>query len=213
MKKRIILLLIIFFLSGCSVEYNIEFNDNNLTESINIGKFDASKIEDFEYLTPYAIVNEANQEFYKINYSNNILNLSYRYNTSNFQMSEAFNECYELSSFSYDEENYYILTSEEFKCLSYMGYTSDEVKINFKSNHKIISSNADYIEDNIHTWVSNNTNSKNKPINITISSDSDNSKNNKIVIPSVFILFIIASIVVGVTIFLINSRGKRKNKI
>lgn len=215
MKKFIVLLLTILLFSGCSVDYNLEINDMYFRENIDIGKFDASKIDDFQYLTPYAIVNNSEQKFYLFDYSDQVLNLSYDFDSSNFGMSEAFNQCYEISNFSYDDNNYYIMTSGEFKCLSYLGYTADEVKINIKSDYKVVSSNADYFDDNIHTWVINRDNKNNKPIDIVFDKNVNINK-GKFNIFSQFGTAIMASIVllvVGFIILIIYLFGKRKNKI
>lgn len=212
MRKIIFLILTIFLLSGCSVEYNLEINYKSISENIEIGKFDATKIDDFEYLAPYAILNDESQKFYTFDYSNQILNLSYEYDMQNFEMSEAFNQCYDMSNFSYDNEYYYILTSDEFKCLSYMGYATDEVKINIKSKYLIVDSNADYVDDNVHTWVINENNSNNKPINIIINYNEINDTSNKFTF-NVALLVILALVIVGIIVFVIQLFGKRNNKI
>jgi hypothetical protein len=213
MKKIIILILTIFLLSGCSVEYNLEINNDNIRENIEIGKFDASEIEDFEYLTPYAILNDESQKFYVFDYSNKILNLSYDYNIQNYEMSEAFNQCYDMSNFSYDEKYYYILTSNEFKCLSYMGYTTDEVKINIKSRYKVVESNADYVDNGVYTWIINEGNKDNKPINITIDYNETIYKGNKLSSFSVMLLVIVSLLIVGMIVGIIFLCGKKNNKI
>lgn len=215
MKKIIILLLTILLLSGCSVEYNLEINELGIKENIDIGKFDASKIDDFEYLTPYAILNDLEQKFYLFEYSNQVLNLSYDFDFLDFNMSESFNQCYDVSNFSYDDNYFYILTSGEFKCLSYLGYTSDEVKINIKSDYKVVSSNADYFEDNIYTWVVNKNNKNNKPIDIVFDRNS-NVKKRRLNIFSRFGTAIMALgvlLVIFFIILIINLFSKRKNKI
>lgn len=179
MKKSLILIFIVFFLTGCSVEYNLDFNDNKLNEKIKIGQFDSNKVTDFEYLTPFAISTEEAQELYKFDYFNKYLNLDYSYGINSFELAETFNRCYELSNLSYDNDYYYILTSKEFKCLNYYDYTANEVKINFSSNHKIISSNADYVNDGTHTWIINKSNINNKPIEIKLEKEFETKKNKQ----------------------------------
>ena len=216
MKKIIIILILsIFLLSGCSVQYNLEINKEGFKENISIGKFDADNVEGFQYLTPYAIVNGVNQEFYKLDYSNQILNLSYDYGVYNYDMSEALNQCYDMSNFSYDNNYYYILTSGEFKCLSYMGYTTDEVRINIKSDYNVVESNADLVENNVYTWIINKNNKGNKPIDIVFDiNNSNNLKgNNKLSQFSTFFLVIGAFVIVGIIILFVYLHGKKKNKI
>lgn len=213
MKKNIILLLSIFLLSGCSVQYNLEISSDNISENIKIGKFIATEVKDFEYLTPYAILNDVNQKFYLLEYSNEVLSLSYDYTMDNFEMSEAFNQCYDMSNFSYDDRYYYILTSNEFKCLSYLGYEADEVKINVRSRFKVIESNADYVNDDVYTWVINEVNYKNKPINITFDFNEINKETNKLSSFSIM-LMVIAVLLIGVVVsVIIHLFGKKNNKI
>ena len=211
MKKILIILSCVFLLSGCSVEYNLEINRDVINENIMIGKFDASEVEDFEYLTPYAIINDQFQEFYKFDYDDKILNLSYEYEEQNIEMSEAFNQCYDMSNFN-DDNFYYILTSNEFKCLSYLDYSVDEVKINIKSDYKIVSSNADYVENNVHTWIVDRSNYENKPIEIKF---DFNKKANRDYLSSISVCLMVISVLAigGIIVLFINLFGKKRNNI
>lgn len=219
MKKILILILFIFLLSGCSVEYNLEFKDNIFIEKLSVGQFDSNEVKEFGYFTPYATINHTTEELYKFDYSNNYLKLSYNHKGSNFEKSIAFNECYELSNISYDDKYYYILTSNEFKCMSYLGYKADEVKINFKSDHVVVEANADYVDGNTYTWVINNNNSSNKPIKLKMVKevvDDDKTDNNedKNKYESVFLIIlgvvVIGVLVVGIHIY---KRIGMRNKI
>ena len=212
MKRILILLSCIFLLSGCSVEYNLEISRDFVKENIEIGKFDASNVKDFQYLTPYAIINDQYQEFYGFDYKNKVLNLTYEYDYQNIEMSEAINECYDMSNFSNDEQYYYILTSNEFKCLSYLDYDADEVKINIKSDYKIVSSNADYVKKSVHTWVINQNNSDNKPINIKFDLTETVYRDP---LSSISICLMVVSVlsVIGVIVFIVYLFGRKRNKI
>ena len=212
MKKRFLLLVTLVFLSGCSIQYEMEFNDSKINETIKIGKVPSSIEEEIaSYLTPYAISNEERQEFYNYKYSNEYINLNYKYNLNDFEVSNTFNRCYELSNLSYDDNYYYILTSKEFKCLKYMEYEAKEIKINFKSNHKIINSNADYINNNIHTWIINKNNMKNKPIEIKIEKEYKEDNNTKIEEKNnSFLVIILVTIIMIFVLFIILKRKSNK---
>lgn len=179
MKKNYLIIIMMFLLSGCSVEYNLEFNDNILNENIKIGKISSEQESEIGYLTPYAIYNNIEQELYEFDYSQNYINLKYKYNTTAFEKSQPFNECYELSNISYDNDSYYILTSKEFKCLNYASYSSDTVKIKFTTNHKVIETNADYVENGTHIWLINESNAKNKPIKIQVEKEKNDTTTEK----------------------------------
>lgn len=216
MKKKYLLIIIVFLLSGCSAEYNLEFNDSSLVEKIKIGQIDSKYEEELKYLTPYSIINSVQQEVYDVDYLNNYLNLTYRYGTNNFGFAETFNKCYELSNLSYDDNYYYILTSKEFKCLSYEGYQTDEVTIKFKTNHKVISSNADYVDGSTYIWIIDENNSQNKPIEIKLAKETNNNddekKDNKKQ-ENIFVTIAVALIFILILIGLyIRKKSKKINK-
>lgn len=216
MKNRLFLIFIVLFLTGCSVEYSLEFNDDNLEEKISIGPFDSNEVSNFEYLTPYAIINNDYEEFYEMDYSNKFLNLKYVYSFNKFKMSEALEICYDLYNLSYDDDYYYILTSKEFKCMSYGNYAADEVIIKFKSNHDVVSANADYVEDETYFWIVNNDNFNSREINIKLLKDSvvDNVDNNKknIYFSYLYIILFICFMLIGVYIY-IKKKNLNVNKI
>lgn len=219
MKKFFLSMFCIFFLTGCSVEYNLEFNDSSFIENIQIGPFDSSSISDFEYLTPYAIINNDFQEPYEMNYIDNYLNLNYEYNVNNFKMAETLSSCYDLYNISYDDDYYYILTSGEFKCLNYEDYTIDELIIRFKSNYDIVSSNADYVEDDTYVWVVNNSNSNNRAIDIKLDRNNvkeiENKSNNESLTDK-FLYWIVIGIILLIILIIylyVKWKGSRMNEI
>lgn len=166
--KKIFILLLLIILSGCSVNYNLEFSGNTFSEEIKVGKFNKKDIPDFDYFEFYSIENMGKQKFYNIDYFNKYLKLDYIYDYDEFRLSNAFNSCYDNSSVTYDDKYYYIVTSDEFKCLEFMGYTTDQVNINFITDYLVMESNADYIDGKKHTWVINESNYNDKKIKIKI---------------------------------------------
>ena len=204
MKKIHLLFLALFLLSGCSVEYNLEFYDNTLNEQIIMSPLSPSAKADVQFLTPYAIDNYEYQEEYNVDITDTTLILNYQYSKNLYNMANSLKECYTLSNFSYDDEYYYLLTSGEFKCLTHAGHAADEVKINFKTNYTVISANADYVDD---------SNYQNKPIeiklekkNYTQKDDSDDNGN-----PLIFWL-IVGILAIALIIFGLNMKSKMSKR-
>lgn len=222
MKKNLYLLLMIFLLSGCSVEYNLEFNDTTFKENIRIGPFDSNKVEGWEFFTPYAIANDAVQEYYEVDYSNQELTLNHNYSLSLYKMSNTLEKCYDLVNISTKDNYYNILTSNEFKCLTYDGYTSDSVKINFKTSHKVISTNADYVDDNTYTWNIDKNNNNNKPIKIKLekvknkvetTEENQKEKKNSFSIAEFAILAGVLLTIIAIGLIYIGIKSKKRDEI
>lgn len=206
MKKNYLLFLALFLLSGCSVEYNLEFNDEILEEEIILGPLTENAKAELDFIEPYAIDNYDYQELYNVDITDTTLKLNYKYSKNLYDMSNSLNECYDLSNFSYDDEYYYLLTSNEFKCLNYAGYETDEVRINFKTNYNVVSTNADYTDDDTYTWIINNSNYQNKPIEIKLEKkdytkkDDSNNKGNPLMFWLIVGIAAVILILVGINI-------------
>lgn len=214
-KKILLLITCILLLSGCTVEYNLEFNDQSIKENITIGPFDSNNVADFEYLTPYAIINNEDQELYEFDYSNKYLNLDYTYNIYNFKMSEALSNCYDVYNVSYDEEYYYILTSSKFKCLNYDFYSTNEVKIKFKTNHEVEEINADYVENDTYIWTINNNNKNSKAINIKLKKEEEepNTPIEKETFLDYLKYLVVLGVLIGIIILIILHVKKKNERI
>lgn len=216
--KKLLLILLLVSLTGCSVDYNLEFNGNTFVENIKIGKFEKNDIPEFDYLQMYAIDNLDNQEFYDVNYFNKYLTLKYKYDYDEFRLSNVFNSCYDNSSITYDDNYYYIITSDKFECLDYLGYSSDEVIINFKTDYLVEESNADVIKGKVHTWIVNADNYNDKKIRLKIHKEKyynnsfwDNLREGKYI--NSFTIFSLMFIVLFVICYLLKKKGDIKNKI
>lgn len=222
MKKIFLIIVSLFTLTGCSVEYNLEFNNEQLKENIKIGKFNSKNINDFEYLEPQSIVDKELTSYYDFNYKNNELNLSYKYfSIDDFRKSNVIYSCFDLAGFTTDDNYYYILTSGEFKCLSYNNYTANKVTINFTTNYKVISENSDYYNKNTYTWIFDKNNKSNKTIEIKLDKNelaeiklTTKEKILKIIEEnSIFLIITIVLMLIGIIVFFINKSGKKRDEI
>ena len=218
MRKICLLVCLLFFLCGCSIDYNLEFIDASFIEKINIGPVNSKAEEEMSYMSFFAIKNNKYDKLYNLNYSNDYLKLKYKYSVSDFELARTFNECYELSNISYDDNYYYIYTSNEFKCMSYLRYSANEVKINFKTNHEVVEVNADYIDGDTYTWVINENNSNNKPIKLKmvkeVVSDKLDNNEDKNKYESIFLMLLGVVVIIGIVVgFSLYKRIRVMNKI
>jgi len=220
-KKNVLLLLFLLsFLTGCTVEYDLEFDGYKFKEDVKIGPFDSNKVADFEYLTPYSIYNNDYQEFYDMDYSNDYLNLQYTYDFNKYKMAESLSSCYDTYSISYDEDYYYILTSNEFKCLSYEGYNINEIKINFKTSYEVVEINSNYVDNGVYTWIVNAGNSKSSPINIKLKREAleenineTEENNNSFDIIQYIVLVGVLGVLILIVYLYIRKKSKETNEL
>ena len=150
-----ILLIGLLFLTGCSVNYNLEFKDETLNENIEFFDITSTELETLKKDTKYAIFNVSEQIPYNAVYEeSNDLKASYNYTYSidNFNKSLYFNDCFDAVNFVKNEENYILSTSKGFKCLSLDYYFADKISIKLSTNHEVIENNADYINGDKYIW-------------------------------------------------------------
>lgn len=217
MKKIIFLLTICSFLTGCTVNYNLEITDNNFTEKIT-GNVLNSEIEinkNATSISPYldllskdqVAFNNNSNIFYnkKKNKNENKTDFEYTYtfNENNFINSNLLNNCFEYYTFENKDNQYYISLAGKFHC----AYT-DEIKVNVTTDYKVTAHNAKEKKDNTYTWTIEKENIDNVSLFITI--DKNNTNSNNIFDWSTFktIGLIILLILSGVAIFI----GKSKLK-
>lgn len=164
--RKILFLLILLLLSGCSVDYNLDISSEGVfketiigtisgEEYSNLGGTDVNPYQDIlNYSTPLIEDNgyydkeiidvDGNKEYY----------FTYTFN-NNYQDSSVINSCYDNVLFEENDEVYYIKLTGEFKCLY-----SDKVTVNVYTEHNVYDHNADEINEtgNIYTWTIDNKN-------------------------------------------------------
>ena len=161
MKKKIIMLLSILLLTGCTVNYNLEIDDNILKEKITgtVTKEESkqnSKATDIS--TVYSIINEDQKPVYnkeelyqkELKESGNNINYTfkYNYNIEDFVNSTIINTYFENKEIEEIDNYYSIRLSGNFYCLY-----SKKINIAVTSNLKVASNNADKIKDNAYIWT------------------------------------------------------------
>lgn len=215
LKKYIIILIFLLALTGCSSEYNIEFNNNKIKEEIitnisssDIPNQDSSIAEVDDRVTPfiqedqYPFADDEEKKYKKTvneESGNTKVTLQYTYSHDDYRKSKVYNTCFEKKSFNNLDNGYQLNFSGTFYCLY-----GDEVVVNIKTNNKVISNNATKVNGNTYTWIINAENVNDVNIDIKIS------KYSKVVDYVLYAVAIIIFIVAG--IFGYNIYQKIKNR-
>ncbi len=220
MKKIIILLITIILLTGCNASYDINFNKDKIEDSIKI--YTSSKnINNATNETTNNFTDEIGNwergyEYYKreIYTTDKITgyNYTYNFNYNEYDAMSQLRKCYKDFDLTYTEDSITLNTSNEFLCSSYYKDINN-IDINISSEYEIINSNADIKNNNTHTWNISKTNSKNKPIKLTISKkneyqNTNNDKNDKFNIKSILILIIFILLIV---VLIIRKKDDKNN--
>lgn len=231
MKNRIKLLLIVFvmiFITGCEVNYNLEFTDNTLEENIDIILSESESTQDNKEKLQYSLEEEAyaiskqrNQDKYitdiSINHGKYIGNLNYSYTVDNFADANLINQCYDSFSFVKVEDGYSLTTSDIFKCLVFSYLPVDKYNITITTNHLVSSHNADNVDGNKYIWIikSNGDLEIEKPIKITFSDETqtDQMKDNLREKSNTVLIFILGGLflIIGVIYIIYYIKNKRNS--
>lgn len=180
-KKALLVLFSLVYLTGCSVNYNINISDNTITENIDVN----DKVEYYYKNDPGFDIDgelESDQAFLKENYPT--------YETTTYKNDEEFGMVLDakhdsVKSFAdnllindygiyenvniYEENNILYInltgfTGYTFLDMNNIGYNNSTITI--KSDYQFDSSNADKIDvfNNEHTWYLDPENNRNKDI-------------------------------------------------
>ena len=216
--KLVLLIIILLSLTGCSFEYNIKVNTNTITEEnvIYIANTNKNNIKQEveslvnNYTGPTNSLGMYEQSVVE---KNNEFGMSYKKTydeLTDYNHSLSFSICYDNYKLIKEKDKIVISTSKRFNCFN--KYSDlDDVTINIDSRLEVESSNADEVNGNIYTWNINKSNADNKPINIVLKPNTEQKEKQRQL--SVVLLVISAFILLGIIVFLIRLKGKRKNKI
>lgn len=216
--KLLLLVIILFSLTGCTFEYNIEIDTNTIKEEniIYIPNSNKNNIEQeveklvSSYTGPTNSLGMYEQSVIE---KNNNFGMSYKkeYNKLyDYNNSLSFSICYDNYKLIKEEKKIVISTSKKFNCFNKYKEL-DNIIININSKLDVESSNADEINGNRYTWNINKSNADNKPINIVLKPNTEKVERKKEF--GVVLLVILAFILLGIIILLIRLKDKRKNKI
>ncbi len=215
MKKKVVLLIIIgLFLTGCSNEYNLSIEGDNINEEIvsTIPNSDihvqteeeiAAGIESDDQITPfinndqYPFINNTKDKYIK-NVSkdgnNTIVKLKYQYTLDNFKKSRVYNECFEKSQILREDGYIRLSFVGEFNCLY-----GDNLNINIKTDREVVNDTADDVDNNVYQWNINESNQNKVNIQMILKDDITTS-NSGDSLTLFFIIILIIFIIIDVYI-------------
>ena len=218
MKKYLLFFGIFLFISGCSVNYELEIKDKTFNEQIEfyVTNDEFSTVKNsikgntyIDSLTGEKYQLDIKQKSNGMNITNNQV-----YKISEYKTSKFLKICF--SSFNVIEEDlYYILsTSEGLMCYAEEDVMFfDDITIKIKTNHEVINSNADEVKDNVYYWYVNDENYNKKSINIKLSKDEyieNNRRLEKEVVEPILISITIVLLLAVLVVFMIFIK-KRNN--
>lgn len=215
--KKIILLIFLLLLTGCTIDYNLEIDKNKIIEEMS-GTILKEEYEIKETYTDinlfYQIVNYDQRVFLNDDkiYDKKIVenddgvgyNFKYTYN-ENFDKSRLLNTCFEKVDFIETDEYYYADIGGDFYC-----QYSDEIIINVKTNYVVLNNNANKVKDNVYTWIiDGNTTDIQMVISKTLVNNSNTNAESK---PNYFriIGFIVLIVLSLITYFLYKKKNSGK---
>ena len=216
--KKILILFCLLFLTGCSVNYEITLKNNKIKERLTIVETDQSLFdirndagwtlrESFDML-----VNGEDDEFSVQDYSiksldtDTQLGVEYYSDASKTLInSSAINQCYTNPTIEINDNIITFNSGNEFTCYDYYD-NLETISIVLNTNYKVISSNAEVVEDNKYIWHITKDGNK----NIEISYEQDTSKNSV----TTTIIIIVALIgLASVVSYYIYNKYKKENRI
>lgn len=219
MKKKIILAIMILFLTGCSVDYEINFGEKDISEQIkltyNENLYDTAKKileDDGFYLEKELIESEmpslvGYEDYYnkdiKVKKDKTTVTLDYRYSYDNFENSYAIEQCFEKSTFINDKEYYYLSLGGIFSCTN-----TGEITLKMKSDYKIIKDNAHEVKEGYRIWKIGQFNDD-KEIVIQLSKELIAKEQNKSIFD--FKFFIGCALILIVAVFFIIKKKLTSN--
>lgn len=192
MKKRILILLMIIILSGCTVKENISINaDGSISEKTNIS-FDNEMAINYDTPTKYA------EDFLK--YYNNVIELkNYSYdiienkNNTDVKFSRKTSKLCEGIKYGVfvdnlysdiecsEDDYYYIIKSNSQQLLSKpmneKRFDVQRVELNIKVPIPLEENNADNVSNNTYTWFFDENTDPNKSVYLKINKSSLENKN------------------------------------
>lgn len=204
--KLTLISILLFLVTGCSVEYQLTFNDNQLTEKIRIDASESSLTVDEmkQMLEEQLPENELQSYQTKVN-KNKKIELTNKYSTKTYKNSLILSQCYTAYNFIESDQYYDLTTSQTFTCNPFDYMIIDELTVEIKTNHKVLSSNADEVKGNTYIWKLTQKNKEDKSIQIRFSKEKIESKIGLIILG----IAVMIAIIVLIT-FMIQRKSNNK---
>lgn len=210
--KYILLILIVFILTGCSGNYNLTFNkDLSINEELNILIDNSNNA--YERTLDLLKKAEIDPDKYEIMIDKDKVKIVYKETYTSFENyylnSKLYRSLFENIEYEKDNTGMSINTKSRFKLNDknnqsiINAYDIDNFKINLSIPFNVTENNADSIKDNTYTWDLNNSDTY-KEINLKYDYRNDR-------VPSIVLISTIVIISVGIILYIIIylSRNRR----
>ncbi len=248
-KKLYICLLLIFLLTGCSVNYDIEVHDQTIKVNGKLVELDRNKWDDIvvdnaagESEDNNIMIEDNEIDYTKLTFEEFVnsktiaadeatrreglekfktkeeLGITYKEeytweNTSGFSKMAGVNTCYDYFTVLRNneeetgKEQLIISTSAKNYCFDIYP-NLESITVNLKTNHKVVSHNADKESNGKYTWEINKNNATKKTMQIILSEDTVFTMNWGLI-------FGIGSaiLVIGIVCLVIKKKSTEANKI
>ncbi len=218
MRKLILLFVSVFVLTGCSVQYDLEIDKDTISEDMKVSILNTETDRNTflnQVNIPMKVYSDKN-EYYDVKNDDNDGNFnvvySYKHDFSNYENSTFLNKCYQSHVIKNSNDYISISTDEKFNCIILEDdLFASPVTINITTKLKVISNNADKVSGDTYTWIIDESNYLNKPINIEMKIPSDKTalvsqtKNT-------FIMILAFAIPILLIVLLVYIKNKRRNK-
>lgn len=220
MKKKLLLFVILLFLSGCEVNYHLDFTDEQLKEDVQftIPNSKEKEIQYLEKVSAYAIFDGMGKALYNTNFSKGIKNYNatfdYTYKLEDLGRAYYINQCFDAVNFAKHDNQYVLLTSTGFKCMLFDYYKIDNLTVTITTNHKVIEHNADIKKGNSYTWKINDQNANDVKISMIFGQVKKRTILD-IIMENILAIAIIGGVVlaIGIAILIIVMKAKKNNEI
>lgn len=221
MMKKIIFLLIILLLTGCSANFNVEIKQNTIEQNIfiqaNNYELDGTLLntiaknvyidkQDTTVLGRFRLLNNKND---------NPLNAFVSYNINDYDYDYSLYICYDNQNITYSNNILKIETSNYFNCFDKYSIL-DDVNINVTTGYKVLENNADKVDGNTYTWNISKTNKKGIKLVLDTTVDEIEEKEIKKEKINKNLIFIIIGILVLLgfsTVIYVYIKSNKNNKI
>jgi hypothetical protein len=217
MKKMILLIVCVVCLTGCTLNYEIDFGRTIINENIN-AEMDgniyeiASSIDGDGFYLEKELVEgkipslKGYKDYYsrKIKVENNksLVDLNYKYSYDNYENSYILNRCFEDVYVKNTDDYLYVSLGGNFKC-----FKEDDVRIKVSSSYDIVKHNADEIKDDYYLWDIKLSEDDN---NVELYISKELKDEEKKSISSIKIIIIIIFIILGIGILIFKNTLKNK---
>lgn len=220
MKKIVLFLSLLFLVSGCSINYNLEFSGEDILEEIDFSlteseydEWNSNQSEKFEedgyvYFNSQQLLafSDDYEELHKriLNRNGNSydVNYSYKYNYKNYNRSMVIDSCFSEYNILNKDDYYYVKLDGPFTCFY------DDMNINIKTDRKVIHTNGEY-NNGVYTWKITEDNFKDFELIFHIDKDEvfdelevidDVKKENNIQISDIIWIIILGAAFVGLVV-------------